>query len=89
MYMSKYKHVMSIVTFITSNCEASLPNLLRLPEQTPVLDLECLPDTCRVLDCGANQLALLAEFQIDVCFVVLAFDVWHVDSDEDVGLGLF
>lgn len=61
-------------------------NLGRLAKQSPVLDLEALPDPSRELHGVTNELALLSELEIDIILVVLALDVRHIDGDKDVGV---
>lgn len=63
--------------------------ILSLIKQTPILDLERLPNLGRELDRITNQLALLAQFQVHVLLVVLALDVRDVDGNEYIGIFLF
>lgn len=60
--------------------------MLDLLEQPPVLDGKRLPYARGIVDCVPDELPLLPELQVDVVLVVLAVDMRHVDSDEDVGL---
>ena len=50
-------------------------------EEVPILDLESLPYFCCVLNSIFYHLPLSSEFQIDLLFIILSFDVRYVDCD--------
>lgn len=53
-------------------------------EEFPVLDLEAFPYTSRVLDSVSNELTLLSQLQVDLIYIIFAFDVGNIDGDEDI-----
>lgn len=84
--LSRYLSLSLPPLHTTVRVVAHFSKRLVLAEQSPVLYLERRPDARRVLDGVANQLALLAQLEVDVLLVVLALDVWDVDGDKDVCL---
>lgn len=48
-------------------------------KELPVLNFECLPDLGGILDRIPDQLALLAQSQINLVLIILALDMRHVD----------
>ena len=57
---------------------------LNLIEQSPILNLKSLPDPRRILDSILNQLALLTNLHIDLLLCIFAFDMWHINCDQDI-----
>lgn len=79
----KSMHIFGILFILISlNTSSSV-------EQVPVLDHKGFPNARCNLHCVADELALLAQLQVDVFGIVFASNVGDVDGDEYVSLLLF
>lgn len=58
--------------------------ILRFTKQSPVLDLEALPNASGVFHSVADKLPLLSQLEIDLLLVVLTLDMGYIDGDEDI-----
>lgn len=58
-------------------------------KESPVLNLQGLPDVGSVIDSIADELSLFAQLEVDILLVIFTLDVRNVDGDEDISLVFF